>query len=166
MGWTDKDVCRHQIRTKHRYVWTKRESTEEGSTLRELVDQVSLLTLQMSRAEVFSLAFWVVRCIQRKYCGSLMRSISSFLAMFLFLRSTNFPAAKPSSRLWNLQWHRWEFWTVIITDINSHPSGCMKSNRNIQIQPTCWVGGLNLENIHFQGEMGAILLSNECFCIS
>ncbi|XP_056900851.1 28S ribosomal protein S29, mitochondrial [Takifugu flavidus] len=28
-----------KIKTKHRYVWTKRESTEEGSTLRELVDQ-------------------------------------------------------------------------------------------------------------------------------
>lgn len=59
MGWKDKDVCRYQIKTKHRYVWTKRESTEEGSTLRELVDQVGLLTLQMSQAEVFSLAFGV-----------------------------------------------------------------------------------------------------------
>lgn len=27
------------IKTKHRYVWTKRESTDEGSTLAELVDQ-------------------------------------------------------------------------------------------------------------------------------
>lgn len=84
MGRKDKDVCRYQIKTKHRYVWTKRESTEEGSTLRELVDQVSLLTLQMSRAEAVSLAFWVFRSIQRKYCGSLIRSVSSFLTMFLF----------------------------------------------------------------------------------
>ncbi|XP_068179932.1 lysosomal acid glucosylceramidase isoform X2 [Antennarius striatus] len=28
-----------KIKTKHRYVWTKREFTEEGSSLRELVDQ-------------------------------------------------------------------------------------------------------------------------------
>lgn len=31
-----------QIKTKHRYVWTKREFTEQGSALGELVDQVSL----------------------------------------------------------------------------------------------------------------------------
>lgn len=33
-----------QIKTKQRYVWTKRESTEEGSLLGQLVDQVSFLT--------------------------------------------------------------------------------------------------------------------------
>lgn len=37
-----------QIKIKQRYVWTKREFTEEGSLLGELVDQVSPLTVQMS----------------------------------------------------------------------------------------------------------------------
>lgn len=34
-------------------MWTKREATEEGSALGELVDQVSLLTVQQSGSEGF-----------------------------------------------------------------------------------------------------------------
>lgn len=41
-------LFRSQIKTKQRYVWTKRELTEEGRALGELVDQVSLPTVQMS----------------------------------------------------------------------------------------------------------------------
>lgn len=44
-----------QIKTKQRYVWTKREATEEGSALGELVDQVSRLTAHQSGSEVLCL---------------------------------------------------------------------------------------------------------------
>lgn len=41
-----------QIKTKHRYMWTKREFTEEGSLLGELVDQVSPPSVQISGSSV------------------------------------------------------------------------------------------------------------------
>lgn len=58
-----------QIKTTQRYVWTKREFTEEGKPLGELVDQVSLfcsaynkvhLMLYLSRhAHLFFLPFFL-----------------------------------------------------------------------------------------------------------
>lgn len=91
-----------QIKTKHRYVWTKRESTNEGSTLGELVDQVSLLTLQMSGTDVFFFSFLSVLFYSKEIlCVSyeIILIISWTFSVVLSLRFTNFPAEKTSSRL-------------------------------------------------------------------
>lgn len=66
-------------------MWTKRESTEEGSTLRELVEQVSLLAAQTGGTEVFSLAFFIFFLLYSKEISwaCLIKSFSSFLGMFL-----------------------------------------------------------------------------------
>lgn len=75
-----------QIKTKHRYVWTQRESTEEGSTLGELVDQVCLLALQMSGPDVFFFSFGsVLLYLKKTLCVSLVKSFSSFLGAFLLV---------------------------------------------------------------------------------
>lgn len=42
-----------QIKTTQRYVWTKREFTEEGKPLGELVDQVSLFYSAYNKVHLF-----------------------------------------------------------------------------------------------------------------
>lgn len=70
-----------QIKTKQRYMWTKREATEEGSALGELVDQVSLLTVHQSGSEGLCLLEMCFVCV-----WFLSLTYSSFLNQF-----SNFP---------------------------------------------------------------------------
>lgn len=85
-----------QIKTKQRYVWTKREFTEEGRALGELVDQVSLLTVQMSGTRWF-FQLCVFICVHWR-CGLSCppRHFHQFVVFFyplpiLFLLGHQFP---------------------------------------------------------------------------
>ena len=53
-----------QIKTTRRYVWTKRESTEEGQPLKEIVDHVSLHVCTFHGPLSFSTALlWFQLCL-------------------------------------------------------------------------------------------------------
>lgn len=89
-----------QIKTKQRYIWTKREFTEEGATLGELVDQVSPLTLQTSGSPDFSgsdylfVFMWLISPSER------FLSVCCIFICYLF-----FPSAPPISPQGSLKFH-------------------------------------------------------------
>lgn len=89
-----------QIKTKQRYIWTKREFTEEGAVLGELVDQVSPLTLQtsgspdLSGSEYLFVFMWLISPSER------FLSVCCIFIGYLF-----FPSAPPISPQGSLKFH-------------------------------------------------------------
>lgn len=83
-----------QIRTKQRYVWTKREFTEEGSALGELVDQVSFLSVDEWYSDFNSSVYFI--CVHWR-CGLScpLRHFHQFVVFFYLIPisfcPTNFP---------------------------------------------------------------------------
>lgn len=72
-----------QIRTKQRYVWTKREFTEEGSALGELVDQVSFLSVDEWYLDFNSCVFCL--CSLEMWFILPPKTFSSLCGIFLFV---------------------------------------------------------------------------------
>lgn len=105
--WWMKLPFLSQIKIKQRYVWTKREFTEEGSTLGELVDQVSPLMGQMSRSLDF-LALEYFFCVHWRCCLSSppgyfhQFAVFSICSLFFFF----FSSAPPISPQGSLKFHR------------------------------------------------------------
>lgn len=82
-----------QIKTKQRYVWTKREFTEEGRALGELVDQVSLLTVGLFDFSSSAYLFVFTGDVVYLALQDIFISLWYFSIRYLFFSfwATNFP---------------------------------------------------------------------------